>query len=326
MILSRGSRVIVSVLDWGLGHASRSSVIVRTLVGRGCRVTLAGSGASLGLLAAEFPELDVVYLRSFSPRLRGGRWLWAEVMLQVPSFLLSVLRERRRAEALARSLRPDMIVSDNRYGVRSRLCPSVIVTHQLRPRVSPSAPRWLNSVLAAALGLFIRRFDACLVPDFAIGGLSGEMSSAPGWRVPTHCIGLLSRLAGADAEPEPPVEWLGLASGPEPQRGEFVASLTERFESEPGRRVVICADAAVADHVTRGGVEVLGMVEPCRLKGLLLAARNVVSRSGYSTLMDLKAIGRLDPSVSLVPTPGQAEQVYLAHRVEELYGCSRLYF
>ena len=40
----------------------------------------------------------------------------------------------------------------------------------------------------------------------------------------------------------------------------------------------------------------------------MCGAELIVSRSGYTTLMDLVAIGR---SALLIPTPGQAEQEYL---------------
>jgi UDP-N-acetylglucosamine:LPS N-acetylglucosamine transferase len=45
------------------------------------------------------------------------------------------------------------------------------------------------------------------------------------------------------------------------------------------------------------------------LKSLLLSASLIICRSGYSTLMDLSALGC---KALLVPTPGQTEQEYLA--------------
>jgi predicted glycosyltransferase len=42
--------------------------------------------------------------------------------------------------------------------------------------------------------------------------------------------------------------------------------------------------------------------------GALLQAQLIVSRTGYTTLMDLARIGR---SALVVPTPGQEEQEYL---------------
>ena len=41
----------------------------------------------------------------------------------------------------------------------------------------------------------------------------------------------------------------------------------------------------------------------------MLAADMVLSRSGYTTLMDL---AKLNKKAILIPTPGQSEQVYLA--------------
>jgi hypothetical protein len=40
-------------------------------------------------------------------------------------------------------------------------------------------------------------------------------------------------------------------------------------------------------------------------------ARMIIARSGYSTIMDLEALGLLDKT-EFHPTPGQSEQEYLA--------------
>jgi UDP-N-acetylglucosamine:LPS N-acetylglucosamine transferase len=47
---------------------------------------------------------------------------------------------------------------------------------------------------------------------------------------------------------------------------------------------------------------------------LLVRARLVISRPGYSSLMDYATIGR--GQLLLVPTPGQVEQEYLGERIE----------
>lgn len=314
MILSRGTRVVVSVLDWGLGHAGRSSVIVRTLVSRGCRVTLAGSGRSLAMLASEFPELEVVPLRSFSPRLGAIRWLWVEILLQLPSFIWSVFREYRDTQALVRRVNPDLIVSDNRYGVWSHRCVSVFVTHQLRPHVAPGAPRWVERSVSSVLCRFVRNFDCCLVPDVRLGGLSGDLSSPVPHGMRVHCVGLLSRLALAKVSDVGTVAYLGIASGPEPQRSAFVSYLVARFDGLDGRRVVVSGGAFENAYVSAHGVEVLPMADAETLRALVLAAGRIVCRSGYTTVLDFAALGVLDGRVEFIPTEGQAEQVYLAGR------------
>jgi hypothetical protein len=47
------------------------------------------------------------------------------------------------------------------------------------------------------------------------------------------------------------------------------------------------------------------------LAAALRSARTVIARSGYSTIMDLHALGVLHKA-KLIPTPGQPEQEYLA--------------
>lgn len=314
MKLTRGSRVLVSALDWGLGHASRTSAIVSTLRGRGCTVTLAGSGRSLDLLSADHPDLPALRLASFSPRLSRGRRQWVKIGLQVPMFLWRILTEHWRTRRMVDSLAPDLIVSDNRYGVWDGRCRNVLVCHQLRPKIGEGCPAWVESFVSAVLRRLMQRFDAVLVPDVRIGGLSGSLSAGGAQGLPVHCVGLLSRLPTATAETETPIEWLGIVSGPEPQRSLFEAELAQRLGREMGRRVIVCGrQPGIRDEaVDANGVEMVSHATAPRLRSLIEAARHIVCRSGYSTIMDLAALGR---RAELVPTPGQAEQEYLARRL-----------
>lgn len=311
MKLTRGSRVLVSALDWGLGHASRTSAIVSTLRSRGCTLTLAGSGRSLALLRADHPDLPALGLTSFSPRLSRGKRQWVKIGLQVPMFLWRILTEHWRTRRIVDSLAPDLIVSDNRYGVWDKRCRNVLVCHQLRPKVGEGGPAWVERLVSAVLRRLMEKFDAVLVPDIRIGGLSGSLSAAGAQGLRAHCIGLPSRLPMATAEEEPAIEWLGIVSGPEPQRSLFEAELARRLGGETGRRVIVCGrQPGLGDEtVDANGVEMVSHATASRLRGLIEAARYIVCRSGYSTIMDLTALGR---RAVLIPTPGQAEQEYLA--------------
>jgi predicted glycosyltransferase len=56
------------------------------------------------------------------------------------------------------------------------------------------------------------------------------------------------------------------------------------------------------------------------LAHLLPAAKHIICRSGYSTLMDVYAVTE-GKNLILVPTPGQTEQVYLARREAQRIDC-----
>lgn len=323
MKLTRGSRVLVSALDWGLGHASRASALVSTLRGRGCTMTLAGSGRSLALLRADHPDLPALRLASFSPRLSRGRRQWVKIGLQVPTFLWRILTEHWRTRRIVDSVAPDLIVSDNRYGVWDRRCRNVLVCHQLRPQVGEGCPAWVEGLVSAVLRRLMQKFDAVLVPDIRIGGLSGSLSAAGAQGLRAHSIGLLSRLPMATAEKEPPIEWLGIVSGPEPRRSQFEAELARRLSRETGRRVIVCGrqPGRRDETVDANGIEMVGHATASRLRGLIESARHIVCQSGYSTIMDLTALGR---QAELIPTPGQAEQEYLARRLGDADRWTRL--
>ncbi|MFM7016437.1 MAG: glycosyltransferase, partial [Bacteroidota bacterium] len=55
--MQQQKRIFFTVLDWGLGHATRSIPIIEALLLRGHDVHLAGEGNSLLLLKNHFPNL-----------------------------------------------------------------------------------------------------------------------------------------------------------------------------------------------------------------------------------------------------------------------------
>ena len=83
-IPSPGPRVLVCALDWGLGHASRSSVLVRSWVEQGASVTLAGNGRSLAFWRKEFPGLPCRVLPDYGIRYAPGPLLLPSLLLSLP--------------------------------------------------------------------------------------------------------------------------------------------------------------------------------------------------------------------------------------------------
>ena len=77
-------------------------------------------------------------------------------------------------------------------------------------------------------------------------------------------------------------------------------------------------------RIKRGNITLVPYLKDDELIPALLGAKHIIARSGYSTLMDLDALGLLTANgqkptakVELIPTPGQPEQEYLAKRIEQ---------
>jgi len=301
--------VLVSPLDWGLGHATRVIPLVRALTGQGCAVTLAASDATRVLLAAEFPELPMLDLPGYRVRYpqKGGHF-FGKMVLQLPRILYAVVREHLWLRAAMRVHQWDAVVSDNRYGLFHRRAHCVILTHQVRIRTG-----WVVSdrLVRPLLWWVLRRFEACWVPDMpGVPNLAGGLCHG---RMPGHVrhIGPLSRLDVVPLPQEPRL--LVLLSGPEPQRTLLEGILRRELAGAVLPAVVVRGLPGTGGRkVDARGVEWVDHVDAAGLQDLLARATLVVARSGYSTVMDLVRTGH--PAV-FVPTPGQPEQSYLARHL-----------
>lgn len=284
---------------------ARCIPIISALERKGVEVFLASDGVALHLLRAEFPHLPSFELPSYKIRYDSANMV-LNIGRQLPRILYAVRTEQWTTERLVREHSIEGIISDNRYGCFSRLAKSVVLTHQLHLRVPGHSLQWAaNRVLRLALG----RFDAVWVPDAADGqNLSGDLSHPPLASHSVRYIGPLSRLFPQQHEREYDVAVV--LSGPEPQRSILETRLLEQAMLLPQKFIFVQGKTqSKAHHFVTENVEVVSYLTSGELNRVLAASHRVVCRAGYSSVMDLAAIGK---KAILIPTPGQTEQEYLA--------------
>jgi predicted glycosyltransferase len=304
-------KVLVAPLDWGLGHATRCIPIIKELINQKCQVIVAADGPQKALLYAEFPFLTFVELPGYRVQYDKNRALtFLRLMASIPKILIRIKRENGWLRRFADRERPDLVISDNRYGLYLPGTVTIFITHQLSIRTpfGKVADRLLQRINYSAIG----RFSVCWVPDMAgEDGLAGELSHPKRMPpVPTRYIGWLSRMKVMPAAPIRDFDVLVLLSGPEPQRTILesiiitqVAAcdckmvLVRGLPSGGGRSLTVPERLVVYDHLPA-----------YELERLILRSDVVLSRPGYSTVMDLRRIGK---KAIFVPTPGQTEQEYL---------------
>jgi hypothetical protein len=314
---ARNPRVLVAPLDWGLGHATRCIPIIKELLNQKCEVLVAAVGAQKAILQAEFPSLTFIELPGYEVRYDKNRaFTILRLVGAIPKILIRIKQEKAWLKRFSASEQPDLVISDNRYGLALPGIFCVFMTHQLRIRTSFG--RLADGLLQRMNYRFIGHFSRCWVPDIESGdGLAGALSHParlPG--VPTKYIGWLSRFGkisqqqrGEDAPIDDP-ELLVLLSGPEPQRSLLEAGIMAQAGEVAGRIVLVRglpAGGPVLD-VIPSGLTVYDHLPAADLESLMRRARLVVARSGYSTVMDLARLGK---QALLIPTPGQPEQEYL---------------
>lgn len=335
-------KILVCPLDWGLGHAARCIPLIRALVRNGHEVRIGAAGGGKRLLKGEFPTLEVFDFPGYPVRYSRSQALFLPVMLvQLPRVIQGMLAESR---ALARilSVHPcDLVISDGRYGVFTRSRPCIFITHQVFIRLPGRFPgASLAERLLLSLNLrLLRRFERVWVPDYpGAGGLSGELSHQPCSLVNLEFIHPLSRFPdpgsdtgigvnaaadGRDQAGATGIDVLAVVSGPEPQRGLFEAVLRKRLAEMPGTHILVRGlpgmDASHRetglDGIKFGELNVFDHLPGAVLARLFASAELVVARSGYTTIMELAALGV--KAAVLVPTPGQSEQEYLADHLQQ---------
>ena len=295
---------LLCVLDWGLGHASRSLALARRLEAEGERISWASSGAAADMLRRELEGQVIHELPGYKVRYPSKKMAW-NVARQLWHWQRTIRAEKKVTALLAERLGVDRIISDSRFGCYHKEIPSVMLTHQLHP-ITGFGPA------SSIYRLQLSYFDEYWVPDHpGHDRLSGKLSDPSGYEN-VHFLGPLPHLKAAEGEE--PFELLALLSGPEPMRTRLEEILLPQLSSLPHTtRVVRGLPASSSVPVAAHGLDVLNFADTSRLSALLTAAHFVVARPGYSTLMDLRALGK---KAILVPTPGQTEQEYLAQRAQ----------
>ncbi len=302
-------RVLVAPLNWGLGHATRCIPLIQELQSLGAEVLLASDGVALRLLQAEFPHLPSVELPSYRIRYDTPSMVW-NIGRRLPRILWAIWQEHRVVERLVKQYHLSGILSDNRYGCFSRQVSSILITHQLYVRVP-----WFSWMVRPALRLFFTQFDALWAPDVSEPpGLSGDLSHSPTALSPkVQYIGILTRMQRY----ERPIEYdiAVVLSGPEPQRSLLEQRLLEQAMFLPYRFIFVQGNTLVKKHhFVSPNVEVVSFLTSEELNNVLQASRVLISRSGYSSIMDLAVLNK---KAILIPTPGQTEQEYLAAFLSE---------
>ena len=310
-------RILVCPLDWGLGHASRCVPLIRLLLRMNHQVVIGGSGRSADLLRDQFPALPFISMKQFSIRYAPTPFFWMVLSLQMPLFMLSVIREHYLLKRIIQKENIDLVISDNRYGLFSRKSKTVFITHQLH-LILPFPLEFLEPLAENMIAWIIRRYNQCWIPDTPEGtSLSGKLSRQRQTSQAHHFIGILSRFCGMKFHTSSPQKFdiVATISGPEPHRSRFEQLLVKGLSVSSYRSLVVRGlPGSGRNPVTSGTLTLVDHLCDEELSDVLLQARYLICRAGYSTIMDLSALGK---TAVLVPTPGQTEQEYLARELSE---------
>jgi uncharacterized protein (TIGR00661 family) len=314
--LNAKKNILICPLEWGLGHAGRMVPLAKRLQQLNQNIIFGSGEEHLNFFRSEVPGANYIYFPGF--RISYSRYLpqYIIILLKSPLLLCHVFLEHYRLKKIITDNSIDIVISDSRIGLWNSGIKTVFITHQLRI-IFPRPFRFLEFIGLQISRSIIKKYSYCYIPD--LGGelnVSGELSH--GFRLPENVryIGILSRFCGQNTDYSSGSEkYTVILSGPEPQRSILKRKLSKILvllgkpatilEGKPGKinesynlKNIVFHNHLSADETIK----------------LLKESETIITRSGYTTIMELISLGR---SALLIPTPGQTEQEYLAKSLSE---------
>jgi UDP-N-acetylglucosamine transferase subunit ALG13 len=159
----------------------------------------------------------------------------------------------------------------------------------------------------------MRKFSCCWIPDFPDESLAGNLISFSKIdpAIKMEYVGSLSRFKPSDRTVVK-YDVTAIFSGPEPQRTILENIVLSQLKRSP--LTWFAVRGLPSDNASRNG-NISDFMDSAELQQLIESSRTIIARSGYSTIMDLSALGK---KAIFIPTPGQTEQEYLATKLMKM--------
>jgi len=302
-------KIIYGVCSWGLGHATRSLPVIRKLIEENNELTIISNDRALELLKKELGNEIVYFDIPDYPMLlsENSRQFMAKSFVYWPMFIKRMETGLQKLKKILENRKCDKIISDGRYDIYSRKIPSFFISHQIRI-MNPLRIKMFERGSEIFNLFFFKRFAGVLVPDYKEDDLSGDLSHNL-HRIDEnklHYVGILSDFKKKKTDKN--IDYLISLSGPEPQRTLFENIIFSQIDNLSGKIVVTLGKIEKTDRFNKKNIQAYSFLTKDERIDFLNRAKLIVSRSGYSTIMDLAVIGT---KALMVPTPGQVEQEYL---------------
>lgn len=309
--MKRKKRILIAPLDWGLGHATRCIPIIYGLKELGAEIIIGTNGQALQLLQTEFPDIEFNKLPGYN--IKYGKKFNISIARQLPKLFAKVSSEHILLQRWIKTKKLNAVISDNRFGLWTKKIPCVFITHQVRIIMPENLSRFERMIFLLNRS-FISKYNELWIPDFKDGdNLSGRLAHHISVYNETHYLGPLSRLHACSSL-EKRYDIAVILSGPEPHRTKLEKKLIDQLKDSKYKAIIIQGKPeTIKKSKVNDAIELVSYLNSSELNEVICSSSIVISRSGYSTVMDMASTGA---KAIFIPTPGQTEQEYLANELK----------
>ena len=306
-------KALFAVSSLGLGHATRTLAVIKYFI-NSYDITVISYGDALKLLKeelAQYNNIEFIEMCDYPLLERGdGLKFYYYLFIDLIETNLTIRKEHKKTIEIADNY--DFIFSDGRYGIYSPNKPSFLLSHQ----ISFMPPKWLKFfkfITDFSNYLYFKNFNQVFIADYKKydKSLAGNLSHTSLTHFFSHkYIGILSSSKKIDVEED--IDYLFIISGYlKDKKDIFISKLLEQAKKLEGKKVFILGDTSQKEilNMEEDNIIIYPFATKELRNELMCRAKTVISRTGYTTIMDLV---ELDKKAILFPTKNSTEQEYLA--------------
>lgn len=297
-------RIGFSVLNWGLGHVSRCITVIKKLEQQNNKVFIFCDGVQKSLLEQYSLEAEYIDHEGYPFLFRGKGNFKRDMLLRAPKLFRFLRHEQKHTQTFIKKYELDCLISDQRYGFYSKDKPSIFITHQMK--LPTRGIFKLGDLLNEYL---ISKFDAIWIVDDEHKRFAGRLSvnSDPSRAI---YIGVQSRFELLNKKVKSN-EGVLVINGPKEYTEYLIASFNEFIDQS---KIDYIVGPKFVKSLLKDKNETIRFIandDMAAIDNAFQSTKHVYGFFGYSTLMDCIT---LNVPFTLIPTPGQDEQIYLAKR------------
>lgn len=304
--------ILFSICSLGLGHASRSLPLIKKIA-KNNKAIILSDGNALRFLKEElklYKNVKFYEKRKKYPTLEEGNNFWKYNYCLIKDSILTYIaikKENKQTKEICEKEKVNIIISDGNYGSFNKKIPSFLISHQIEFQIKNPIYKKISSLFNENI---FNKYDKIIIPDYeGEENISGELShNKLAKKLPHVYAGVLSQFKKLKLKNE--IKYLIIISGfLHEHKEEFFLNTLKELKKKKGKKVFIMGDYD-KDYKKNIGkdIEIYSSFKGLNKNRLFNSSEIIISRTGYTTLMDLIEIGK---KAILVPTPKQSEQEYL---------------
>ncbi|MEK6968538.1 MAG: glycosyltransferase [Nanoarchaeota archaeon] len=295
------------ISNYGLGHATRMLPVIMKLIEQGEKVTIVAKGNSLLMLKNELGDASNYELMQYEVPLKFSDkgFSMFETLKAGPSFISLISSQKKWLENFSAKEKIDRVIADGEIGYHLKNKKSFFVNNQLR--LLPGS--LLGDGTELLTDVFSKGFEKVIVPDDENGTLGGLLTSKTRFydKKRLAYVGILSSIRKKNVVRN--VDYFISISGPGISKEVFTRQVMEQLHLLKGKVVVALGRPDLKEIASKGNAKIYPYLNRKQQESFLNKAKLVISRSGYTTMMELAEI---DKKAFFIPTLNHPEQEYLA--------------